>query len=219
MLWVTNQTRPDVAFDTCMMSNVGKTPIVKQLKEANKALRKLKNSNSIKINIPNLGELDKLKVIVHGDASHAALPDGSSQGALIVFVSGNRHMVPVLWKSKKLRRGTKSPLASEILAVGEASDAGVLLSKTIMEAYRLSKPPAVICYTDSKSLIENLKSSNTVEDMSVRVEVARLREMVNLGELTYQWVRSQHNLADALTKRTASSEELLGVLAASSPSH
>ena len=96
MLWVTNQTRPDVAFDTCMMSNVGKTPIVKQLKEANKALRKLKNSNSIKINIPNLGELDKLKVIVHGDASHAALPDGSSQGALIVFVSGNRHMVPVL---------------------------------------------------------------------------------------------------------------------------
>ena len=183
MLWVTNQTRPDVAFDTCMMSNVGKNPIVKQLKEANKAIRKLKNSNSIKINIPNLGELDKLRVIVHGDASHAALPDGSSQGALIVFVSGNRHMVPVLWKSKKLRRVTKSPLASEILAVGEASDAGVLLSKTIMEAYKLSKPPAVICYTDSKSLIENLKSSNTVEDMSVRVEIARLREMVNLGRV------------------------------------
>ena len=114
MLWVTNQTRPDVAFDTCMMSNVGKKPIVKQLKEANKAFRKLKNSNSIKINIPNLGELDKLKVIVHGDASH--VPDGSSQGALIVFVSGNRHMV--LWKSKKLRRVTKSPFASEILAVG-----------------------------------------------------------------------------------------------------
>ena len=34
MLWVTNQTRPDAGFETCMMSNAGKTPIVKQLKWA-----------------------------------------------------------------------------------------------------------------------------------------------------------------------------------------
>ena len=221
MLWVTNQTRPDAGFDTCMMSNAGQSPVIKQLKEANKAVRKLKNSNVVKIKIPNLGDFDKLQVIVHGDASHASLPDGSSQGAFIVFVSGNEKMTPILWQSKKLQRVTKSPLASEILAVGEASDAGILVANSIKEIYKLPELPSVICYTDSKSLIENLKSSNTVTDMSVRVEVARLREMVNLKEINYKWVRSQQNLADVLTKRTASSEDLLGVLenAAASSCH
>ena len=95
------------------------------------------------------------------------------------------------------------------------------MANSIKEIYKLPELPSVICYTDSKSLIENLKSSNTVTDMSVRVEVARLREMVNLKEINYKWVRSQQNLADVLTKRTASSEELLGVLenAAASSCH
>ena len=139
----------------------------------------------------------------------------------IVFESGTEKMKLILWQSKKLQRVTKSPLASEILAVGEASDAGILVANSIKEIYKLPELPNVVCYTDSKSLIENLKSSNTVTDMSVRVEVARLREMVNLKEINYKWVRSQQNLADVLTKRTASSEELLGVLekAAASSCH
>ena len=219
MLWVTNQTRPDAGFETCMMSNAGKTQIVKQLKEANKAVRKLKNSNDVKIKIPNLGQSDQLTVVVHGGASHANLADGSSQGAFIVFVCGNGRMTPILWKSKKLRRVTKSPLASEILAVGEASDAAILVANSIREVYRLDNLPPVVCYTDSKSLIENLKSSNTVEDMSVRVEVARLREMVSLKEIVYKWVKRQDNLADVMTKRTASPEELLGVLDKAALSH
>ena len=28
MLWVTNQTRPDMAYETCMMCNLGKSPTV-----------------------------------------------------------------------------------------------------------------------------------------------------------------------------------------------
>ena len=212
MVSVKNQIRTNAGFETCMMSNAGKTPIVKQLKEANKAVRKLKNSNDVKIKIPNLGQSDQLTVVVHGDASHANLADGSSQGAFIVFVCGNGRMTPILWKSKKLRRVTKSPLESEILAVREASDAAILVANSIREVYRLDNLPPVVCYTDSKSLIKKLKSSNTVEDMSVRVEVARLREMVSLKEIVYKWVKSQGNFADVMIKRTTSPEELLEVL-------
>jgi len=95
--------------------------------EANKAIRKIKNSNQVKIKIPKVGRLQNVEVIVHGDASHASLVDGSSQGAFIVFIKGNGKMAPILWSSKKLRRVTKSPLASEVLAIGEASDAGILI--------------------------------------------------------------------------------------------
>ena len=33
MLWVTNHTRSDMSFEPCVMSNAGKTPIVKKGKE------------------------------------------------------------------------------------------------------------------------------------------------------------------------------------------
>ena len=41
MLWVTNHTRPDLSYETCVMSNVGKSPTVRKLLEANKAVAKL----------------------------------------------------------------------------------------------------------------------------------------------------------------------------------
>ena len=212
MLWVTSQTRPDSAFETCMMSNAGRSATIKMIKEANKAVRKIKNSNDVKIKIPSLGKFEKMEVIVHGDASHANLPDGSSQGAFIVFISGKGKVAPVVWRSKKLKRVTKSPLASEVLAVGDASDAAILIANILKEVYRLKDLPNVTCFTDSKSLMDNLKTSNTVEDMSIRVDLARLREMVERKEINYRWVQSKYNLADVMTKRTASPDALLQVL-------
>jgi len=81
-----------------------------------------------------------------------------------------------------------------------------------MEVYKLKKLPDVKCYTDSKSLKDNLRTSNTVGDMSIRVEIARLREMIDNKELDYVWIPGKNNLADVMTKKTASSDALLGVL-------
>ena len=54
MIRVSFQTRPDVAFDVCQMSNTVKFPKVKLLFEANKALQKLK-SRTGSITFPQLG--------------------------------------------------------------------------------------------------------------------------------------------------------------------
>ena len=60
---------------------------------------------------------------------YASLPDGSSQGALIVFLLGeNGCAAHISWQSKKLNRVTKSSLASEALALSEAADAGFLMA-------------------------------------------------------------------------------------------
>ena len=72
--------------------------------------------------------------------------------------------------------------------------------------------PKIECITDSKSLKDTLLTTNTVEDMSLRVSVARLREMVNLGEISVKWIIGKHQLADVMTKRGASAEALLRVL-------
>ena len=85
MLWVSSQTRPDVSYETCLMSNMGRCPTVKKLHEANKALTKLK-SKDVSIKFPDLGESNKLKVISYSDATYASLSDGSSQGGVMTFV-------------------------------------------------------------------------------------------------------------------------------------
>ena len=119
---------------------------------------------------------------------------------------------PILWQSKKIPRVTKSSLASETLGVGEAVDAGIFIVNLMMEVYRLDNSPAVTCYTEGKSLKIHLHSTNTISDSNLRVNMARFHQMVDLKEVTVVWIPGQCNVADVLTKRTASSEALLQVL-------
>lgn len=212
MLWVTSQTRPDVSFETCQMSNTGKNPTVKMILEANKAVIKLK-SKKVCLRFPNLGDPDKLEVLVYADATYASLKDGCSQGGFIVFVKGIDNLViPICWSSKKLNRVTKSPLASETLALCEGADAGFLVSTMLQEIFQLSKLPKVICFTDNKSLNETLKTSTIVTDRRLRVDIARLREMIVEEEIKVNWIQGIDQIADSFTKFGVSTVRMLQVL-------
>ena len=212
MMWVTSHTRPDVSYETCVMSNTGKHPSVKMLHDANKALIKLK-STKVSLKIPHLGTPEDLRIVAYSDATYASLEDGSSQGGVIVFIQGKDNMIaPIIWQSKKLDKVTKSPLASETLALGEAADAGLLVSSLLQEIYGLAVFPPVHCFTDNDSLVSTLKTANLVSDRSLRVEMSRLRQMVSREQISVSWVSGALQLADSLTKRGASTLKLLQVL-------
>jgi hypothetical protein len=83
----------------------------------------------------------EISVIAYGDATHASLPSGESQGASIIFLKGDGNSAPIAWKSKKIERVTKSPLASEVSAIADAADAGHLVAEMIKELYKLQKTP------------------------------------------------------------------------------
>ena len=102
MVWVSTQTRPDVAFDMCWISNTRKFPKVKLLSEANKPLQKLK-SRTCSITFPQLGKPSDLNIIYYADATYTSLEDGSLQSGFIIFVCGvmNR-MAPICRLSKNL---------------------------------------------------------------------------------------------------------------------
>ena len=212
MLWVASQTRPDLSFETCVMTNIGKQSTVRAIHDANKAISKLK-SQSIGITFPSVESTDGMQVKAFSDATYASLDDGSSQGGHIIFIEGiNKKSVPISWQSKKLNRVTKSPLASETLALAEAADAAYLVAKMVQEIFQLTNTPDIECFTDNASLSETLKTSTTVSDKRLRVDIARLREMVDRKEIKVTWVEGTKQLADCLTKRGASSQRLLEVL-------
>ena len=212
MMCVSTQTRPDLSYETCAMTNAGKQATIKVIHDANKAVVKVK-AQRVAMKFPSLGDARGLKIKAFSDATYASLVDGSSQGGYIIFVEGtNKKAVAVSWQSKKLNRVTKSPLASETLALAEAADAAFLITKMIQEIFQLESPPPVECYTDNASLSETLKTSTAVSDKRLRVDVARLREMVEKGEIVVKWVEGKNQLADCLTKRGSSSHQLLEVL-------
>ena len=215
MNWVTSQTRPDMSFETCVMSNVGKQANKKILHDANKAVKKLQ-SDKVQLNFPCLGNPGRLKVVVYSDATYGSLADGSSQGAYLVFIQGeNGKVAPISWQSKKLNRVTKSPLASETLALCDGADAAYLVASQLTELFGLLKMPEICCYVDNVSLKETLNTSTIVSDKRLRVDIARLREMVHREEIRVCWIEGKSQIADALTKRGSSNEKLMQVLKSS----
>ena len=110
---------------------------------------------------------------------------------------------------------TKRPLASDTLALSEGADMGFLVASMLQEIFRFSSRPQVLCLTDNSSLTQTLETSNSVSDMRLRVDIARLREMIREDEITVQWIPGRLQIADSLTKRGASTMELLIVLSES----
>ena len=102
------------------------------------------------------------------------------------------------------------------MAMADAADAGYFLAKMTKEIFGLQTVPNVTCYTDSKSLIDDLESNKLIQDLRMRVDVARLREMIELREIHMKWVDTEHQLADAMSKAVASSARLMEVLGKSS---
>ena len=211
MNWVASQTRPDISYDVCRMSNVGKQPKVKMINEANKSLMKLKATKST-LSYMNIGTPEELSITVFCDATYASLNDGSSQGGFIIFIEGSKGIAPISWQSKKLDRVTKSPLASECLALSEAADAGFLIAVLLQEVFQLAKIPTVNVKTDNNSLVDTLHSDNLVSDKRLRVDISRIKEMISLKEINVSWVRGCEQISDCLTKSGASTKSLIDIL-------
>ena len=209
MIWVSSQTRPDLAYETCIMSNQGTNPTVKMIKNANKAVSKLKR-NKVSIQYKNIGKPEQMRLKVYSDATHASLSDGSSQGGFVVLLEGsNQKSIPISWQSKRIQRVTKSPLASETLALGDAADAAFLIALMMKEVFGLEVQPPITCITDSSSLVQHLHTTKVSNDRRLRVDMSRLREMVKNQEISVSWCPGKYQLGDCLTKNTASTRELL----------
>ena len=125
---------PDLRYETRVMSNAGKSPTVRNLLEVNKAVEKMQKDN-LNIRFCGIESLDEIKVVTYSDATYASLEDGSSQGGYIVGIQGKLGLIPISWQSRKLRRVTQSPLASETLVQCEGANAAYLICNTLKEIF------------------------------------------------------------------------------------
>ena len=76
------------------------------------------------IDIPDLGNLEQLKIVDYNDASFSNLTDwGFQRGYTLSMVGNNDKYMPIARQSKCIRRVIKSTLAAENLAMDDLAEA------------------------------------------------------------------------------------------------
>lgn len=85
--WPANQCLPQASASTSLLQASMASPCVKDINEANKFLRYLKEATKgFKLNINSHGTLENVRFGVYTDAAWAVRPDSTSQGGYLLFV-------------------------------------------------------------------------------------------------------------------------------------
>lgn len=211
--WITSQTRPDIAFDVRRIAGRIHQSTVKDIIEMNKLIKKTKAEELI-IKFPQLENLRECRLVVFSDSSFANLEDSGSQGARVIFlVDKSQNAALMNWNSKRLRRVVRSTLAAETLALSDAVDTAYMINKMLSQLILNNGEKFKIeCLVDSRSLVENIRTSHTHEEKRLLVDMAALREAKDEGDIDIHWIETKDNLANPLTKKSAYSGTLLEVL-------
>lgn len=206
--WISSRTNPLISFDVCQLST--------KLSQASGADYHYAKKVAQKALKPVTLHFSQLKppifFLAYCDASFANLPGGSSQGAYVIFLSdSNGYVSPITWGSKKLQRVCRSSLAAEVMAILDTVDITIWLRYILSEIFDGQILTTVI-RTDNKSSYENIHSTTPADEKRTRVDIAAIRESVRRKEVSIEWIRKEHQLADVLTKQGADSSKLAAVL-------
>ena len=145
-------------------------------------------------------DLETAELHVFADASFATNIDLSSQlGYIVLLVDQDKNCSIITWSSTKCKRVTRSVLAAELYATANAFDVGFAIAHTFGNF--LGRKLELRVFTDSRTLFDAIISFCAMTEKRLLIDIACLRQAYRGGELAnLGWIRSEQNVADALTK-------------------
>ena len=185
---------------------------VEDLKSVNK-IRKVK-AEQVCLNFQDLG--NDVELLLFSDASYGNLDNDGSQGGFIIFLKGeNGKINPVTWQSKKIRRIARSTLASEALALVDGLDCVISIAMLLNEILygKCCTGIPVKCYIDNNDLYQAIFSNKQVTEKRLRKEVNSIKELLDNKDITnINWIQTNEQIADVLTKRGVSGQNIIKTL-------
>ena len=110
----------------------------------------------------------------------------------------------------------RSTLAGETLALADGIDHAIFLSSLYSELTTGNVTKGilpVVCVTDNYSLVDAIKSTKSVTEKRLRLEISGIKELIQTKRIQHVlWSATKEQLADCLTKKGASSLLLLKAL-------
>jgi hypothetical protein len=200
--WVSNNTRPDVAYTANFLGRHRQRPTSQHMEQSKRMWRYLSGTRDLGLTLGGSGILDDPELWLHCDASWADDPNSRRTTAgYIVYVGDS----PIKWQSKQQSLVTLSTTEAEFVNMSTAGRDMVWIKKLLhdmkipVSKIPVSKIPRI--GTDSRNALVAAESEK--RNMSTRhtdVRYKWIKEKVRNGELTLYWVDTENMKANGLTK-------------------
>lgn len=218
--WLCEQTRPDLSFEVLSLAFKNKDAKISDLKEANKAVERIKNYTNV-VEYKKVGSYGDLKIVAISDASFKKIDSGAkSVAGRIVFLSNKdeTRVSPLMWKGKTIATTCKSAKCAETRALDKLIDDAIYCARMIAELYEGKTDPEnqipVTIYCDNQGLLDSVNSTQQIEEKLLRPTIQYIKDTILymwVSEL--KWVDTANCLADALTKINSNvREKLMSIL-------
>ena len=209
LTWLSEMTRPDIAYDCLEMSCKNRNAKVKDIFSMNKLIRRTKAHRS-EIRFSRVGDFQNLKILGITDAAYLKLEEKTrSVGGRMVFLSNleETKAVPLFWKAKTIPTICKSSKDAETRAADKIIEDAVYLARCIKEIYTGQRGESQIrvdIVSDSQPFIDSVNSSRQVENKLMRPIIKFVKQAIDCKMVNnLRWVDTDVCLADILTKTSS----------------
>lgn len=195
LLYLTTNTRPDIAASVSILSKKVEKPRDNDLTEVRRIIRYLRETRNLRL------QLNGMNV----DTSLHAYPDANwtegrgdrkSNSGFYCTVNGGT----ISWSSKKQDIIALSSTEAEYVALTETCKEVMWLAE-LARSLDIEIPDPVTVYTDSQScmsMIANHKFSHRTKHIDIKFHF--VREQVLSGKIQLKYVPTDGNIADMMTK-------------------
>jgi hypothetical protein len=197
LLYAALTTRPDIAFAVNELGRFNAQANQFHMLAAHHVLRYLAGTTNHGLVFRLHGSPHDIKPEVYTDSSWANdLETRRSTSGMVVKLNGN----VVSWLSRKQKTVALSSTEAEYMAASEATSEALWLRAWIKEVFQVDAP--VLLYCDNQSALA-LAKNDTFHQRTKHIDIRYhfIRERVQWGHVIMQFVPTEDQEADILTKR------------------
>lgn len=200
VMWLSTQSRPDLAFNVSMLAGHLSSPVFQNLLQGMKLIKRAKKET------PPLSFLNiplPWKLVLYTDASWANMPNHGSQGGFLLVLTSEKEYNKgclIHWGSNRIKRVCRSTFSAEVLSLMAGIDHAILISKILSQLVQIEVPLDV--KTDCNSIVDHLYSLNPkVTEKRLLIDILIIRQAIQAKEIrNVSWICTKSQLADSLTK-------------------
>ena len=192
-----NHSRPDISFDVNSLSQYMSNPRQSHQTAANRILSYLKGTIGTGF-LFHAGGDPTVKIFTDSDYA-SSLDDNRSTSGYCSFLGKSL----ITWRSKKQREVSLSTAEVDIRALKKGVCEGMWI-KDILTDLKLMPQEPIILYSDSQSAITMAKNPvHHDRTKHARIDKHYIKEKINYGLISPEYIPSLQQVADILTKGLA----------------
>ena len=209
-------SRPDIMFDSKVLTTKYGSATKRDLTKAIKMIRKVKEEPT-NLTLPDIGDINDWILVGVTDASNKTVNQVFACGGFVIMLV-NKHTsrsAVLTWSSKKIDRVCTSSLAAETLSLQKLLG-NMFYVRQILRQMFGSKADNIpgIALTDNQDLYSCVHNLKACEDKRLLADIINIKQSIvddkTINELRY--VPKEIMVADCLTKTGKLGEDLLQIV-------